>query len=97
MLLEELLELPVHLVLSPAQDCYGWSRSWEANIIATNFFLETNVQQANAKAQVVVNHLASFLSSREEISQPGIGPSTSSLRFGYLSNSLGLSWTNYCN
>ena len=40
---------------------------------------------ASAKAQEVVDHLASFPSSREEISQPGIELPTSSLRFGYFS------------
>ena len=39
------------------------------------FYYETEGRHANAK----------FLSSREEISQPGIEPPTSSLRFGYLS------------
>jgi hypothetical protein len=47
------------------------------------FVFETKGQQANAKAQEVVDHLASFMSCREEISQPGFEPPTSSLRFGY--------------
>ena len=50
----------------------------------------------NAKAQGAIHHLASFPSSREEISQLGIKPPTSSLRFGYLfttSGSLGSSQT----
>ena len=41
--------------------------------------------------------IAKIMSSREEISQLGIEPSTSSLRFGYLSpssSSLRSSWTN---
>ena len=42
---------------------------------ATFFFLDTEGQHVNAR----------FLSSREEISQPGIEPPISSLRFGYLS------------
>jgi hypothetical protein len=35
--------------------------------------------------QKAVDHLASFPSDRKEISQPGIEPPTSSLRFKYLS------------
>jgi hypothetical protein len=49
------------------------------------YFGDRRSRHANAKAQEVVDHLASFLSSREEISQPGIEPLISSLRFGYLS------------
>jgi hypothetical protein len=49
------------------------------------FFFETEGRQASAKAHEVIDHLASFLSGREEISQPGIELPTSSLRFGYLS------------
>ena len=40
---------------------------------------------ANVKVQEVVDHLASFLSDRKEISQSVIKPPTSSLRFGNLS------------
>jgi hypothetical protein len=47
--------------------------------------LEIEDQQASAKAQEAFDHLASILSSREEISQQGIEPPTSFLRFGYLS------------
>ena len=53
--------------------------------IYTFFFLATEGRHANAKAQEAINHLASFLPSREEISRPGIELPTSSLRFGYLS------------
>jgi hypothetical protein len=54
-------------------------------------------QQANAKAQKTVDHLASFPTSGDEISQPGIKPPTSSLKCGYLSTITGASWkiTNY--
>ena len=45
------------------------------------FFFEIEGWEANAKAHEVVDHMASFLSSREEISQPRIKPPTSSLRF----------------
>jgi hypothetical protein len=34
------------------------------------FIFQAEGRQANAKAQEAMNHLASFLSSREEISQP---------------------------
>ena len=46
---------------------------------------ETEGRHVNAKAQEVVLPPRKFLSSREEMSQPGIEPPTSSLRFGYLS------------
>ena len=42
---------------------------------------ETEGRQANAKAREAVDHVTSFLLGREEISEPGIEPSTSSLRF----------------
>ena len=61
------------------------------------FLFEIEGRHASAKAQVVVDHLVRFPSSREEISQPGIEPPTSSLRFGYLCTIiryLGSSWTN---
>ena len=48
------------------------------------FFFEREVRQAIAKAREAVDHLASFLSSKEEISQLGIEPPTSFLRFGIL-------------
>ena len=48
-------------------------------------FFEIEGQQTNAQAQEAINHLASFLSSREEISQPGIEPPTSSSKLKYLS------------
>ena len=35
-------------------------------------FLETEGRHAMAKAEEAVDHLASFMSSREEISRPGI-------------------------
>jgi hypothetical protein len=47
--------------------------------------LETKGRQASAKAQEADDHLAIFLSSREEISQPEIELPTSFLRVGYLS------------
>ena len=50
------------------------------------FSFEIEGRQANVKAQEAVDHLAGFLLSIEEISQSGIEPATSSLRFGYLSN-----------
>ena len=43
------------------------------------FCFETKDRHASAKAQMVVDHLTSFMSSREEISQPGIKLPTSSL------------------
>ena len=46
------------------------------------FFFETKGRQDNTKAQEAVDHLTSFLLSREEISQSGIEPPTSSFRFG---------------
>ena len=46
---------------------------------------ETECRQSNVEAQEAVEHTATFMSSKEEISQPGIEPPTSSLRFGYLS------------
>ena len=51
------------------------------------FFLicEIEGRHANAKEEEADNHMPRFLSSREEISQRGIEPPTSSLRFGYLS------------
>jgi len=49
------------------------------------FLFETDGQQAGAKAQEAVDHLANFPSGREEISQPGIKLPSSSLRFGYIS------------
>ena len=49
------------------------------------YFLEIEGRHANTKAHEAVDDLASFLSYREEISQLGIEPPTSSLRFGYLS------------
>jgi hypothetical protein len=49
------------------------------------FKFKTEGQHAIAKAQEALDHLASFPSGREEISQPGFEPPTSSLRFGYLS------------
>ena len=48
-------------------------------------FFKIEGRQASAKAQGAVDHVASFPSSREEISQPGFEPPTSFLRFGYLS------------
>jgi hypothetical protein len=46
------------------------------------YFLSQNAdmpQHAIVKAQKAVDHPTSFLSSKEEISQPGIKPPTSSL------------------
>jgi hypothetical protein len=54
-------------------------------IFLFSFFLERESRQAKAKAQEAIDHVASISSSREEISQPGFKPPTSSLRFGYLS------------
>ena len=48
-------------------------------------FLEKEGRHANAKAHEALDHLTCFLSSREEILQPGIEPLPSSLKFGYLS------------
>ena len=42
------------------------------SIIIFYLFFETKGQQASAKAQEAVHHLASFPSSREEISQSGL-------------------------
>ena len=62
------------------------------------YFFETEGQHANAKAHEAVDHLASFLSSSEEISQPGFEPPTSSLRNLGISpppsNSSGSFWTS---
>jgi hypothetical protein len=46
---------------------------------------ERESQQVNAKAHEAVDHLTSFWSSRDEISQPRIELWIFSLRFGYLS------------
>ena len=54
-------------------------------IMFSFLFVEIEGRHANAKAQETVDHLASFMSSREEVSQLGIKPPTSSLRFEYLS------------
>ena len=53
-------------------------------------FYETEGRQTSVKAQDErIDHLASFsTSSREEISQPGIEPPTSSLKFRYLSTTI---------
>ena len=64
------------------------SLNWEHACI-DSFFFETKGRQASAKAQEVVHHLASFPSSREEISQLGFKPPTSFLRFGYPSTITG--------
>jgi hypothetical protein len=55
-----------------------------SNDLFFNLFILTKGRQASTKAQEVVDHLARCPSSREEISQPGIEPPTSSLRLGYL-------------
>ena len=52
------------------------------------FFFETEGQQANVKAHEAIDHPESFLSSREKISQLGIEPANSSLRFGHRSTNL---------
>jgi hypothetical protein len=49
------------------------------NLCILNFYFETKVQQANIKAQEVINHLASFQLGKEEISHTGIELPTSSL------------------
>ena len=49
------------------------------------FFEEKEGRHASAKAQDAIDHMASFSSCREEISNPRIEPPTSSLGFGYLS------------
>ena len=49
------------------------------------FFFETEGRHANVKVEEAVDHLASFPSSREEVSLLGIELPTFSLRFGYLS------------
>ena len=46
---------------------------------------ETEGQHASARAQETVDHLASFMPSRETILRAGIKSPTSSLRLGYLS------------
>ena len=48
-------------------------------------FFDTKAQQASAKAHKAVDHMANFMSSRDEISQLGFELPTSSLRVGYLS------------
>ena len=45
----------------------------------------TEGRHASVEVHEAVDHQTSFMSSREEFSHPGIEPSTSSLRFGYLS------------
>ena len=62
-------------------------RTWLFTVWFLFYFLffETEGWLANTKAQEAVDHLASFPSSGEDISQPGYEPPTSSLRFGYLS------------
>ena len=56
---------------------------WAMNLFI--FIFETECRQSNVEGREVVEHTATFMSSKEEISQPGIEPPTSSLRFGYLS------------
>ena len=51
-------------------------------------FFHIEGRQANAKAHEVVDHLASILSSREEIWQPGIEPPIASFIFEYLSTNI---------
>ena len=48
-------------------------------------FFEIEGWHVNAKAREAIDHMVSFPSDGEEISQPEIEPPTSSLRFGYLS------------
>jgi hypothetical protein len=58
--------------------------SKESSNYTPNFYFYFETEE-NAKAYEAVDHLTSVLSSREEISQLGIEPPTSSLRFEYLS------------
>ena len=58
-------------------------------ILFIYLFFETEGRHANARAHEALDHLASFLSSKEEISQLGIELPTSSLRFGYLFTIIG--------
>ena len=55
------------------------------SMIFIYLFIETECRHASAKAQEAIDHLAIFLSKREDISQLGFELPTSSLRFGYLS------------
>ena len=47
--------------------------------------METEGREASVKPQEAIDHLASSMSSREEISPLEIEPPTSSLTFAYLS------------
>ena len=51
--------------------------TWRS-VTTLHCFFETKGRHANAKAQEAIDHLASFLSSREEISQPWLEPPSSS-------------------
>ena len=50
--------------------------------------IEQKIDMPTPEHRGAVDHQASFLSSREEILQPGIEPLTSSLRFGHLSTTM---------
>ena len=50
-------------------------------MLRQKYIFETGGWQTIAKAQEAIDHME----SREEISQLGMEPSTTSLRFGYLS------------
>jgi hypothetical protein len=54
------------------------------------FFLDTEGQHANTNALEAIDHLTSFVSSREEISQPGIEPPLTQYQFcSYITHSPG--------
>ena len=76
-------------VLPCRHPCHRWDSGLETmcEVVSPNFsfFGETKGRHASAKAQEALDHLASILSSREEISKPEIEPATSSLRFRHLS------------
>ena len=48
-------------------------------------YIEIEGRHASAKVQEIIDHLTNFPLDREEISQPVIELTTSSLIFGYLS------------
>ena len=74
---------------------HGHCKPKSSYVICIVFYLERqNADKANPKAQEAVDHLTSLSSGREEISQPGIEPPTSSLGFGYLSTNYMQSWKN---
>ena len=69
--------------LSDNMDFMAMSVTWYRVLWRRRDLIWDRRPTGQRQAQEAVDHLASFPSSREEISQPGFEPPTSSLRFGY--------------